>query len=68
MFLDIVITKNKEIYIVDKDELQIALEENTISKEEYDKAIETVNWLYDYLIENRDNVIDYCNRCLKEME
>lgn len=68
MFLDIVVTKNKEIYIVDKDELQIALEENTICKEEYDKAFETANWLYNYLIENRDNVIDYCYRCLKEME
>ncbi len=68
LFLDIVVTKQKEIYIVDKNELQMALDDKAITKEEYDKAQSVVNWLYNYINENKERIIDYCYQCLQQMK
>lgn len=68
LFLDIVVTKDKKIYIVDKDELKMALADKTITKEEYDKAQRTAEWLYKYLKSKKDCLIDYCYQCLQEMK
>ncbi len=68
LFLDIVVTKQKEMYILDEDELQMALDDKTITKEEYDKAWATVKWLFNYLIKNKDRIIDYCYQCLQGMK
>lgn len=68
LFLDIVVTKSRKIYIVDKNELKMALDEKIITHEEYVKAQETVKWLYDYLKKNKDCIIEYCYQCLEEMK
>ncbi len=68
LFSDIVITNNKEIYILDEDELQMALEENTINKDEYDMVKKTTKELYSYLLDNKENVIAICQKYLIELE
>ena len=50
MYLDIVVS-NKQIYVLDEDELLKAYEENKISKEQVEKAIHTKN----LLIQNLEN-------------
>ncbi|WP_273398661.1 DUF402 domain-containing protein [Traorella massiliensis] len=67
LFLDIVVTKQKKIYVIDQDELQMAFDDNTITKEEYDRALDTADRLYHYLNENVDSIIEYCHQCLQEM-
>lgn len=44
LYLDVVL-KDKNIRVLDEDELEIALEEKNINKEEYELAIKTKNEL-----------------------
>lgn len=67
MFLDIVVTREGKIHIIDKDELTMALAENVIDAEQYNKAINKADILYEYLDKNKDNLINYCNKILQEM-
>ena len=66
MFLDIVVTNDEEVYVIDQEELKAALDEGEISIGEYDKAIQTANNLYNYLEKNKKKVIEYCYKCLQE--
>lgn len=68
LYLDIVVTNNKKVYILDRDELDIALENNNISKDDYDLAISVCNFLYNYLIDNSDYVIKECCCCLNKLK
>ena len=68
LFTDIVVTKDKEILIADEDELQMAFDENTIAKEEYDMVKKTTKELYNYLLQNKENVIDMCHKYLQELQ
>lgn len=68
LFLDVVVTKEKEIFIVDEDELEEALKDNTITEEEYHKAKCTASKLYAYLKDNKDEVIASCYELLKDMK
>ena len=68
IFLDIVVTREEKIYIVDKDELKAALDEGTISIDDYNGAIETSKSLYEYLEKNKHRLIEYCYQCLQEMK
>ncbi len=68
LFSDIVVTKNKDIYILDEDELEMALGEGKITKNEYDMVKKTTKELYEYLTDNKDYVIELCHKYLKELE
>ena len=67
MFLDIVVTNDGKIHILDEDELQEALNNNIITLEQYNKARNTMKDLYTYLQKNKDELISFCNETLKEM-
>lgn len=45
LYLDLVITKYGEVYVLDENELDEALKENDITKEDYDLAYKTLNEL-----------------------
>lgn len=51
LYLDLVITKDGETYILDENELQEALDNNDITKEDFDTAYETLK----ILLEKFDN-------------
>lgn len=68
LFLDIVVTKDKKIYIVDEYELKMALNDKIITLKEYEKAQETAKWLYNYIENNKNFIIDFCYQCLQELK
>lgn len=68
LFLDVVVTNSREIYIVDRDELDDAMVENVITEEEYNMAIKTADSLCRYLSLNKEMVIELCYGMLLEMK
>lgn len=68
LFSDIVITNDKQVYILDEDELEMALSENVITKEEYGRVKDTTKKLYSYLVNNMDYVIDICQKYFNELK
>ncbi len=67
LFLDVVVTNDRQIHIVDEDELDLALNENIIDLEKYNNAKRTVENLCKYLNKNKDNLIMFCDKTLEEM-
>ena len=68
LYLDLVITRKGEIYILDEDELLEALQTKDITKKDYDMAYETMNMLlkkYDNG-KNIDELVDLTNKYLGE--
>ena len=61
MFLDIVMTNNGNIYILDKEELLQALHQKIISTQDYQLALDTTSTLYNYLSRNIDDVLQKTN-------
>lgn len=68
MFLDVVITKNKEILLIDEDELQEALDKFEINQKDYDEVYKTARGLMQKLNGNVDKVSDFTKKYLKIME
>ncbi len=68
MYLDIVVTKTREIHVVDQDELDEALKTGAVTKKEYDRAKRVCRQLVEYLTQNKESVIGYCNRAFKELK
>ena len=56
LYLDIVLTKDKEVITLDEDELANALSTNDISKEQYDLAIREADLLKLNIVENFDTL------------
>ena len=67
MYLDIVVNSRNELHVLDRDELDEALAEGTITQEEYDKADAACARLYAYLEENREAVAELCGRVYREL-
>ncbi len=67
MYLDIVVNSRGELFVMDQDELDEALAEGSITKEEYDKAEAACRQLYAYLEENREAVTALCSRVYREL-
>ena len=75
LYLDVVVS-NKQIYVLDEDELENAYSQNEINKEQYEKAINMKNQLvyhlenhyedleklcYKYFNRLREKMYDLCN-------
>ena len=67
MYLDIVVNSRGELYVMDRDELDEALAEGVITKEEWAGANEACAHLYAYLEENRETVTELCSRVYREL-
>lgn len=67
MYLDVVAADNV-LMILDQDELDEALENGEISREEYDHAEKVCRELYDYLLVNKEKVVAWCNRSYRELK
>ena len=61
LYLDVVLPPNKEAYVVDQDELEEALNNKDITKEEYDLAIKEKDKLLEEIKNNTNKLlkIDY---------
>lgn len=67
LYLDIVVNSRGELYILDRDELDGALAEGAITREDWDKAGAACERLYAYLKENRESVRELCDRVYREL-
>lgn len=67
MYLDIVVNSRGELYVMDRDELDQALEEGTVTAEEWSRADAACTYLYAYLTGNREAVTALCNRVYQEL-
>lgn len=68
MYLDIVVTNGGKIQIVDQDELDDALAAGAVTKEEYEHTKKVCHELYEYLLLNKDDVIEMCGRKVDELK
>lgn len=67
MYLDIVVTKTGDIHMIDQEDLDWALENGIITKDEYDHTWKVARELSEYLMRNKDAVVERCNRDFREL-
>ena len=67
LYLDIVVS-NKQIYVLDEDELENAYKENKISKEQVEKAIHTKDALVDYLENHYEDLEKVCYKYFNHLK
>ena len=60
MYLDVVLTPKAETFVLDEDELDDALTQGDITREEYKHAQTACKRLCDWLREHKDETIRYC--------
>lgn len=68
MYLDIAVDRNGALWVLDRDELDAALEAGDVTREEYDRAVEVCERACTYLIVNKSTVIANCNKVLRELK
>lgn len=67
LYLDIVAIGDV-LEVLDRDELDEALETGDITREEYDHAISVCRKLYAYLAENQVYIADWCDQAFRELK
>lgn len=67
MYLDIVVTNDGRVFILDQDELDEALETGAITRAQYDRAEANCKELYEYLLKNQEQVISRCAHAYEEL-
>ena len=65
LFLDIVVLNNGKIFLLDEDELEKALEENKITREQYDFAYEVADNIIKSLKQDKDKLKSFCDKYFK---
>lgn len=67
LYLDIVIS-NKQVFVLDEDELEIAYKEKKISKIQFDKAIYMKNLLIENITNHYDDLEKLCYRYFHDLK
>lgn len=67
MYLDIVLTGDGRLYILDQEELEEARQEGVISEAEYEHAIVECNKLYQYLTEHKEKIMEFCKEWYQKL-
>lgn len=67
LYLDIVVLKDLEMFLLDQDELDDALVKQSITHEEYDLANQAAKCLMEELNEHKDKLNEFCNSYLDKM-
>ena len=61
MYLDLVLLNNDKIQVLDRDELDEALEKKVITVEQHQQTVKAGEELYQFLQENREEFIRFCS-------
>lgn len=61
MYLDLVLPAEGEIMVLDRDELDEALEQKMIDEEQYQQTIKAGEKLYQFLQENQEEFLKFCS-------
>lgn len=64
LFLDIIATPTSDIEILDRDELDEALNENIITSEEYENVLEIAGYVIDNVLKDREKLVNSSNKYL----
>lgn len=67
LYLDVVLTPNGKIILLDEDELKEAFERKEITKEEFEGAYKNANDLIEKLKGNVDKVLKFTDKYLEEI-
>ena len=67
MYLDIVLTRDGRLYVLDQEELEEARQEGVISEEEYQHAMVECDKLYQYLEKDKEKVMNFCREWYKKL-
>lgn len=68
LYLDIILKPNKEITLLDEDELKVALENNDITKKQFDDAYEIANKLIKRLEQcDIKKIIEFSNKYFEKL-
>ena len=67
MYLDLVLLNDGRILVLDRDELDEALEQKEITTKQYQKTIEAGEKLYFFLKENWKDFIQFCTEWRKKL-
>lgn len=68
LFLDLIILDSGEIVEDDREELDMALAQGVISKEQYTRVNETALYLKERLRINSNWILDYCQETMIKIE
>ena len=68
LYIDIVLTPNGEILLLDEDELKSAFNRYEVSKADYDMAYNEANLIMDKLKNNKEKLKTFTDKYLKKME
>jgi len=68
MFLDIVVLPSGEIFLLDEDELEAALDERVISKDQYDTAKQEAVKLMELIKEEKFSLLFIAHKHKKDLE
>ena len=68
LYLDLSIRSNDEVSILDENELKEALDNNVITKEDYDFAYEVLDKLQGEYVSNYDHLVALTEKFIKEFE
>jgi len=66
-YLDVVLTPEGKVILLDEDEFEEAFERNEMTKEEYDEGYKTTYELMERLKGNVDKVLQFTNKYLNEI-
>lgn len=67
LYLDVVVTSNGDISLLDEDELKEAFDRFEVNKEDYDMAYNEAEQLMNILKDNKEKLKDFTEKYLKEM-
>lgn len=67
LYLDVVVTPNGDIILLDEDELKEAYNKREMTREEYENAYKEAEQLMDKLKNNKDKLKKYTDKYLKQM-
>ncbi|MBR6571312.1 MAG: DUF402 domain-containing protein [Clostridia bacterium] len=68
LYLDVVLEADGTLHVLDRDELDEALEQGQISQEIHRQAVETCDDLYHYLTKRWQEFADFCMRQLLRLQ
>ena len=68
LYLDVVLTSDRQLVVMDREELDAALQTGEIGKETYDFALSACEKLLVWLEANKDELVDYVTGVYTEMK
>ncbi|OGO76769.1 MAG: hypothetical protein A2Y23_05885 [Clostridiales bacterium GWB2_37_7] len=67
LYLDVIVSSDYHVSLIDEDDLNLALKQNVIRQEDFDFAYVEANKLMEQLSQNKLTILDYSKKIYKEL-